>query len=155
VTDSIFYSPQPKTAGYDLPAASEAAAGGAQAAPAPQVPIAQLLASADPKKGQALTKPCQTCHNFDKGAGAKVGPHLWGVVGRPKASVEGFNYSAALKKLGGNWTFEDLNTFITSPAKDAPGTKMAFGGEKDPKKRADIIAYLDTLSDNPVPLPTP
>jgi cytochrome c len=155
VTDALFSSPRPHVAGYDLPAASEASAGSAQAATGPVVPIAQLLASADPKRGETLTKACQACHSFEKGAAAKIGPPLYGVVGRPVATVANFTYSDALKKMGGDWTFEALDKFIMAPQQDVKGTKMAFGGEKDPKRRADIIDYLHTLSDSPVPLPTP
>ena len=113
-----------------------------------------LLAAADPKKGEGLVKPCATCHSFEKGGAAKVGPPLYGVVGRPIAST-GFAYSDALKGKGGNWSFENLNEFITAPANFAKGTKMAFAGEKDPKKRADIEAYLRSLADTPAPLPAP
>jgi cytochrome c len=142
--------------GYDLPGTPPASE--AQATPAavtPAEPLPKLLAAADPKRGEADTKVCGVCHNFKEGAGAKIGPDLYGVVGRPKASFPGFAYSDAMKAKGGNWTFEDINTFITKPSAFVPGTKMAFAGESDPHKRADIIAYLDTLSDKPVPLPKP
>ena len=136
--------------GFDLPSGAEPAK---KAAPVAAVPLSQLLAKADPEKGKALTKVCATCHSFDKGAPAKVGPNLYGVIGRPKGSMEGFSYSDGMKAKGGNWTFEDLNAFITSPKTFVSGTKMGFGGEPSAEKRADIIAYLRTLSDNPVPLP--
>jgi cytochrome c len=136
--------------GFDLPSGAETAK---KAAPAAAVPLPQLLAKADAEKGKALTKVCATCHSFDKGAPAKAGPNLYGVVGRPKGSMEGFAYSDGMKAKGGNWTFEDLDAFITSPKTFVPGTKMGFGGEPSAEKRADIIAYLRTLSDNPVPLP--
>ncbi len=123
------------------------------AAPAAAIPLPTLLAKADPAKGQTLTKVCATCHSFEKGAAAKVGPDLYGVVGRPKGSAAGFAYSDAMKAKGGDWTFADLDSFITSPKTFVPGTKMGFGGEPDAGKRADIIAYLRTLSDAPVPLP--
>jgi cytochrome c len=152
--DVIFAREKPAKPGFDLP--SESAAAEPTAAPAaPAEPLPELLAKADPKKGQADTKPCQACHNFEKGAGAKVGPPLFGVVDRPKGSVAGFSYSDGMKAKGGNWTFEDLNTFITDPKAFVTGTKMAFAGEKDAHKRADIIAYLRTLSDDPAPLPKP
>ena len=152
-SDALFSRPAPKVAGYDLPAAAEGGHGGAQAATAPvSEPLPVLLASADPKRGEALVKPCATCHNFEKGAAAKVGPALYGVVNRPIASSD-FAYSEALKGKGGTWTFEALNEFITAPATFAKGTKMAFGGEKDPKRRADIEAYLRSLADTPAPLP--
>lgn len=137
--------------GFDLPSGAEPAKAAAPAAVV--VPLSELLAKADADKGKTLFKVCATCHSFEKGAAAKVGPDLWGVVGRAKGSAEGFGYSDAMKGKGGAWTFEDLNAFITSPKTFVPGTKMGFGGEPDAGKRADIIAYLRTLSDSPVPLP--
>ena len=137
--------------GFLLPSGAEPAKKAA-AAPA-AVPLPELLAKADADKGKALFKVCATCHSFEKGAAAKVGPDLWGVVGRPKGGAEGFAYSDAMKGKGGNWTFEDINTFLTSPKSFVAGTKMGFAGEPDAGKRADIIAYLRTLSDSPVPLP--
>ncbi len=151
ISDAIFAS-KPAKPGYNLPAAQEEAAS-AQGKPAPELPLPQLLAKADRKKGEDDTKPCQTCHNFEKGAGVKIGPPLYGVVGRPRASVPGFDYSAAMKAKGGTWTFDEIFKFIKDPQSYIPGTKMTFAGEPDPQKRADIIAYLRTLSDNPVPLP--
>jgi cytochrome c len=152
VSDVIFAREKPAKPGFDLPSEPAAAEPGAAPA-APAEPLPELLAKADPKKGEADTKACQACHNFEKGAGAKVGPPLYGVVDRPRASVAGFGYSDGMKAKTGNWTFEDLNTFISDPKAFVPGTKMAFAGEKDAHKRADIIDYLQTLSDNPVPLP--
>ena len=151
-SNALVSSEKPTVAGYDLPAAEAPKAAVATAAPA--VPVADLLAKADPAKGQAGTKVCATCHSFDKGAPAKVGPNLYGVVGRAKGSVAGFAYSDAMKAKGGAWTFDDINSFITSPKTYVAGTKMGYGGEPDAGKRADIIAYLRTLSDSPVALPT-
>src|SRR5208282_5758141 len=122
----------------------------------PRVPgyaLPALLAKADAKKGEQYAKVCLTCHNFEKGAGPKIGPPLWGVVGRPIASVPGFAYSDSLKAVGGNWTWEALNTMVSNPKMEASGTKMTFPGEKDPQRRADILAFLQTLSDSPVPFP--
>ena len=141
-----------KTPGFNLPAPAEAAESAAPAAAA-AAPLPERLAKADVAKGEANTKACQACHNFEKGAGPKVGPPLYGVVGRPKGSVAGFAYSDGMKAKGGDWTFDDLDQFLTNPKAFVSGTKMAFAGEPDPQKRADIIDYLRTLSDNPVPLP--
>ncbi len=154
-SEGIFYRPPPAKPGYDLPSAAAPEANTAQASTAPAEPLPELLAKADPKKGEADAKVCTTCHNFPKGAGAKTGPGLWGVVGRPKGSFPGFDYSAGMKAKGGDWTFDDLNAFLTAPKSFIEGTKMGYAGEKDPHKRADILSYLDTLSDNPVPLPKP
>jgi cytochrome c len=151
ISGAIFAQNKPAKPGDNLPSAQEAAA--PEAKSAPELPLAQLLAKADPKKGEDDTKPCQACHNFEKGAGVKIGPPLWGVVGRARASVPGFDYSAAMKAKGGTWTFDEIFQFIKDPQAYIPGTKMTFAGEPDPQKRADIIAYLRTLSDNPLPLP--
>lgn len=150
----IYAPPVPTKAGYELPVAAEETGGeGAAKTAAPAEPLPALLSHADVAKGHAFAKACGACHNFEKGAGPKVGPPLYGVVGRDVASVEGFAYSDALKGKGGKWDYDKINAFITSPKAYAPGTKMTFAGESDPVKRADIIDYLHTLSDNPEPLP--
>jgi cytochrome c len=136
----------------DAPPSAAAAA----AAPA-EPPIAVLLASADPAKGEADVKSvgCVACHSFNEGGKAGVGPNLYGVVGGPHAHMEGYAYSAALKAKAGPWTYDELNEWLKKPSAYAPGTKMSFAGVPDEKKRADIIDYLHTLSPSPVPLPTP
>ncbi len=115
--------------------------------------IVPLLAKADPAAGQTAAKACAACHSFDKGAAAKVGPNLYGVVGAKHGHMEGFAYSDAIKGKSGDWTFDELNKFIYDPKAYAPGTKMTFAGIKKDQERANVIAYLRTLSDNPVPLP--
>ena len=151
VAEILFYHPAPAKPGYDLPL-PVVASGPAKPA-APEEPLPALLAKADPKKGEADAKVCEACHNFEKGAGPKIGPPLYGVVGRAVASVAGFDYSDALKKKGGDWTFDKLFQWVKDPQTYAAGTKMAFAGDPDPHKRADILAYLRTLSDHPVALP--
>lgn len=151
-TSAIFAPHKAIKPGYDLPAAQEAAAP-APANAAPEEPLPALLAKADPKKGESDTRACQACHNFEKGAGPKVGPPLYGVVGRPVASIAGFAYSDTLKKMGGDWSYDKIFDFIKNPKAMEPGTKMTFPGEPDAHKRADILAYLQTLSDSPVPFP--
>ncbi len=131
------------------PSASAAAAPGAAAA-APQS-FETLLASADPKQGQAdtLKQGCIACHTFNEGGKAGLGPNLYGVVGAPHGHMEGFSYSAALKSKQGPWTTAELNQWLTKPAAYAPGTKMTFAGISDPKVRADVISYLNSLSHSP------
>jgi cytochrome c len=153
ISGGIFSHNRPAKPGYALPAAQEVAEAGGGASAPPVVPIESRLAQADVKKGEADTKPCQSCHNLEKGGGVKIGPPLFGIVARPKGTVPSFDYSEAIKSKGGTWTYEDLDKFLASPKAYAQGTKMAYAGEADPAKRADLIDYLHTLSDNPEPLP--
>lgn len=122
---------------------------------APEPPIGVLLASASVPDGEALTKAqgCVACHSFTKGGKAGVGPNLWNTVGNIHGHMEGYAYSAALKGKEGPWTYQELNEWLTKPSAYAPGTKMSYAGLGDAKKRADIIDYLHTLSDDPKPLP--
>ena len=113
----------------------------------------ELIAKADPKQGEADTGVCKVCHKFDKGGGTLMGPDLYGVVGRKIASVEGFNYTPALKAHEGDWTYEKLDSWLKNPQAFAPGTAMAFPGVADDKKRAAIVAFLRTNAETPVPLP--
>ena len=125
------------------------------ARPGEVAPITDLLASADLAEGEAVAKDaCAGCHHFEDGKNS-FGPHLWNVVGRSRASVSDFTYSKALSALGGDWTFDALNEFLARPAEIVPGTSMNYRGLTDPEKRANLIVFLRTLSDDPVPLPKP
>lgn len=132
---------------------------GAAAAPAVLAPIAPLLANASVDAGKAVFKQCAACHTPDKGGKNGVGPNLYDTVGSKKAHVQGFAYSNAMKaasEKGGDealWSYERLNAFIANPKAVVPGTKMTFAGLRKPEDRANVIAYLRTLSDSPKPLP--
>ncbi|WP_206934354.1 c-type cytochrome [Roseococcus thiosulfatophilus] len=140
--------------GRDPAAAAPAAAAAAPAAPAIE-PIGPLLAAASAENGAAAARrACAACHSFNEGGRNGVGPNLWGIVGANHARVEGFNYSAANRALADKpWDFEALNEFIAAPARAMPGTRMAFAGIASAQQRADIIVYLRSLSNDPVPLP--
>jgi cytochrome c len=154
LTDLLYKPHVPKERSYVV-----AAGGGgepaatAAAVPAPAEPIAVRLAAADVEAGKAAAKKCVSCHTLEKGGRNGVGPNLWGVVAAPKGHVEGFAYSQALLGTGGTWTYESLDAFIANPKAYAPGTKMSFAGITKPEERANLIAYLRTLADEPAPLP--
>jgi cytochrome c len=150
---AIFSPTKPAKPGYEI-AVQEKGAGdhkGGQAE-APQ-PIEVRLANSSPERGQSAAKVCLACHSFEKGGPNKQGPNLWGVVGRPRASEQGFNYSAGMKAKTGNWSFDDLDKFLASPKGFVPGTAMGFAGIARDTQRADVINYLHTLADKPVDLP--
>jgi cytochrome c len=152
----IYHSGKPEKPGFAVEVAETGAANQTGGAEASAASLGTLLASADPKRGEAGAKACAACHIFTKGGPNKVGPNLWGVVGRPHASHEGFPYSEAMKTHASEpWTYEALNAFIASPKEAIPGTKMTFGGIKKDAARADLLSYLATLSDKPVPFPAP
>lgn len=119
-----------------------------------KVDVIALLAKANLEKGSQLIKKCTICHDFTKGGPNKVGPNMWGIVNNKKAHRSDFNYSKALAEKGGTWTYEDLFHMIQKPMKFIPGTKMNFIGFKKLEDVADVIAYLNTLSDNPTPFPS-
>lgn len=123
------------------------------AAPAAVEAIAPLLASADVKAGQAVAKQCMSCHTFEKGGPNRVGPNLWGVIGGKKAHAQGFNYSQAMQSADGTWSYDDLNKFLHDPKGTIPGTRMTFAGVKKTQDRANLVAWMRTQADNPVPLP--
>ncbi len=108
------------------------------------VDIVALIKNADFSKGEKIFKKCASCHNLEKGAGSKVGPNLYGVVGRQKGAFAGFTYSKAMKEKGGNWNYEALNQFLLKPKDYIAGTKMGFSGLRKPRDRADVIKYIET-----------
>lgn len=151
VSGEYFKRERPEKMGYVVEGVE--AEGGSDAAPAEQ-PAAFYLAKADPQKGADVFKKCGACHSDQKGGPNQIGPQLWGVVGRPTASEAGFTYSDALKGVAkGPWTFDELFAWLKSPKAYAPGTKMTFAGLSNPEDRANVIAYLNTQSDKPLPLP--
>ena len=128
----------PEKPGFEIAVKEESHGGGGEAAAAASEPIEKLLQTA----------------SVEKGGPNRVGPNLFGVVGEKKGEGRGFNFSAAMKGKGGEWSFDDLNKFLTNPKGFIPGTAMGFAGVPKDSERADIIAYLNSNSEHPAPLPT-
>ncbi len=128
-----------------------AATGGEEEAP---YDLGALLASASASGGERRAALCQSCHTFEQGGANGTGPNLWNVVGRPVAGVSGFNYSGALQEAGGDWTYERLDAYLRNSQEYIPGTAMVQRFPRD-NQRADILAYLGSLSTNPEPFPAP
>ncbi len=150
---AIFAPEKPAKPGYAI-AAKEPGNTEKAAPKAPSQPIENLLASASVDKGKQTAKQCQACHTFEKGGPNRVGPNLWNIVGDERGKDRGgFNFSAAMKAKGGKWTFDELNKFLAGPREYIPGTAMTFAGLSREQQRADVIAFLDTMADSPVPLP--
>ena len=158
LTDIIFKYEAPAKAGYavtpDLPAA------GGAAAPV-ELPIdwGTELPKADAAAGKVVAEKCQACHNLDQGGPNMTGPNLYGVLGRPPGTHPGFAYSDGMKAFGAKnpiWTYELINSFVTSPQNFIDGTKMTFVGLKQRQDRINVIAYLHTLGSSlPIPAPKP
>jgi cytochrome c len=145
----IFDGHRPEKMGYAIEGVEEAGAGGGAA----EVPIATLMASADPAKGAEVFKKCAACHTINQGGANGIGPNLYATLGEAIAQGKaGFAFSDALKAVGGTWTFDAMNAWLTSPRKFAAGTKMTFAGLSNPQDRANVIAYLNQQGSN-LPLP--
>ncbi len=153
VSDRIFHVDTLAENAYQIEVAEEAAPGEPQVEKTAE-PILALLATADIAKGQKLSKACAACHSFDNGGVNKIGPNIWNIVNASKASKSGFSYSDAMISKGGTWSYTELNSFLWKPKKHIPGTKMNYIGLKKPQQRADLIAWLRTLSSSPAALPS-
>ena len=151
---ALFAPKMPEKPGFEIAVKESEGAAKGGAAPAAAEPIEKLLQTASVEKGAAAAKKCAACHTFAKGEKNGVGPNLWGVVGDKIGEGRGFNWSQAIKAKGGTWTIDALNQFIANPKGYIPGTAMGFAGIQKDSERADVLAYLNSLSDNPAPLPT-
>ncbi len=122
-------------------------------APEPALDLDTRLSQANLARGEQLSAQCQACHSFEEGGAVRLGPTLYGVAGRAVGDYGDFDYSEVMSELGGNWTLEELDTFLADPMGQLPGTRMIYIGVHQQQERADIIAYLNTLTGTPLPMP--
>ena len=154
LSDVIFHVEKPETPGYAVEVKEVSTASSSKTTPADdKVDIAALMAMGDIASGEKIFKKCAACHSITKGGKNAIGPALYNVVGRKVGSVEDYKYSKALAAYEKEWTLEELNGYLTKPAKWIKGTKMAFAGLRKEADRASVIKYLNENSDSPVPLP--
>ena len=152
LADFIFYVEKPKEPAYkvDAPAtkivSTESSSSGS-------VDIKALLALGTMEHGKQTFKRCISCHVIAKGGKSKIGPPLWGILNRKSASVSGYKYSKALIAHGKVWSFSEMNSFLTKPQAYIKNSKMAFSGLSKERDRASVILYMNSMSDNPLPLP--
>jgi len=152
----IFEVEPPAKPGYIVQGVAETAGPTQTAAAEETLPDwGTVLPKANVADGKSTSTKCEQCHDLSKGGPNKIGPNLWGVVGRPRASHAGFDYSSAMKSKGGSWSYDELFKFLKSPGAYIPGTKMSFAGLRSETDRINLIAYLRTDMDSPAPIPAP
>ena len=156
LSDAIFHVDKPKESAYKVEGVELASASpqeNAEIKEVAQLNIDEILAMGDLTHGEKVFKKCSACHIVAKGGKNKIGPALYGIVGKASAVSEGYSYSKALKAHGKNWSFEELNAYLLKPQAHIKGTKMAFAGLRKDKDRASVILYLNSQSDSPLPKP--
>ena len=154
IADGVFHVKKPKNPGYQVEVENVSTSNTAQAADVVEkIDITAIMMVGDVMSGEKIFKKCAACHSINKGGKNKIGPALYNVVGRKVGGVDDYKYSKALASYGKEWTFEELNGFLTKPSSYLKGTKMSYAGLRKEKERASIIKYLNQNSDNPKLLP--
>ena len=155
ITDAIFYVEKPEKSAYQVASVTTAASstsGETNSVSSDSENIMALFASTSAVEGAKVFKKCTTCHSITEGGGNKIGPALWGVLGRQTGSISDYKYSKAMVTYGKIWSFEEMNGFLIKPKDWVKGTKMSFAGLKNAKDRAAIILFFNENTNNPLPL---
>ena len=152
IADFVFYVEKPTKSAYQVASVSTTSETTSISSNEESLDIMVLIASANVEDGKKVFKKCAACHSIAKDGANKIGPALWGVLGRKSGSVSGYKYSKAIIAHGKPWSFEEMNGFLIKPKEWVKGTKMSFAGLKDAKQRAAVILYMNENSDNPLPI---
>ncbi|MFP4518607.1 MAG: c-type cytochrome [Oceanicaulis sp.] len=159
LADGLFQTEAPERPAYPVDlAVLESAAGAEEEEEQGPPDFGVLLAGADVGAGERVARRCASCHTFEEGGADGTGPNLWDVMGRDVAEVSGFNYSQAMQEYaegGTEWGFENMNAYLENPRGYVPGTAMSFAGLRDQEDRVNLIAYMRTLSNDPLAIPEP
>ena len=155
ITDVIFYVDKPEKSAYQVATVTTVASATSSeesTASSESGDIMALFASTNAAEGAKIFKKCAACHSITEGGSNKIGPALWGVLGRPAGTVLGYKYSKAMAAHGKNWSFEEMNGFLIKPKDWIKGTKMSFAGLKKAKDRASVILYMNENTNSPLPI---
>jgi cytochrome c len=152
VADVVFYTEKLEKSAYQIDGVIEVASATSTETNSETGNIIELFASTNANDGQKIFKKCAACHSLAQGGGNKIGPALWGVLGRKAGVVTDYKYSNAMVAHGKPWSFEEMNGFLTKPKSWIKGTKMSFAGLKNERESAAVILYMNENSDNPLPL---
>jgi cytochrome c len=159
IAEAVYEVPTPAKPGYVVEGVETASTTGTTPAKPKVEPLpdfATAIPAADATRGEKVAQRCAQCHDWTKGGPNKIGPNLWNILGSPRGEDRGgYDFSSAMKKKGGRWTYAELFRFLKSPQVYIPGTKMTFAGLRSKKQRLDLIAYIRTWADAPAPLPAP
>tara|TARA_Y100000590_G_scaffold403442_1_gene490153 strand:+ start:443 stop:964 length:522 start_codon:yes stop_codon:yes gene_type:complete len=152
ITDVIFYVEKPENSVYQVASTTSVSNTTSTESNSNSGNIMAIFASTSATDGQKVFKKCAACHSITKGGANKIGPALWGVIGRQAGNISDYKYSKAMAAHGKIWSFEEMNGFLIKPKDWIKGTKMSFAGLKNEKDRAAVILFMNENSDNPLPL---
>jgi len=153
IADVIFYVEKPEKSVHQVTTVASSTTAETNAENSEPVNIMALFSSTSTVDGaKVFKKTCSACHSIAQGGGNKIGPALWGVLGKQAGSISDYKYSKAMVEYGKPWSFEEMNGFLTKPKEWVKGTKMSFAGLKNAKDRAAVILYMNTETNNPLPL---
>ena len=152
VTDVIFYVEKPEKSAYQVASVTTVASTASAETSSETGNIMAIFASTSATEGEKVFKKCAACHSIAEGGKNKIGPALWGVLGRQAGSLPDYKYSKAMAAHGKKWSFKEMNGFLIKPKDWIVGTKMSYAGLKSEKERAAVILYMNENTNNPLPL---